>query len=500
MVANMAKEANSVILARVSSKAQEDEGYSLDSQLKLLQSYCSSKELNVIKVFRITETASKEQSRKIFHEMFDFIAKENIYHLVVEKTDRFTRNFRDAVAIDEWLEKDAQRRLHCVKENILLHKEAKSDVKFMWNIHVSVAKKYADNLREESMKGWAEKLAQGWMPAPPPPGYKTAIENGKKIHVPDERTKPLMQRAFQLYLEPSYSIMSICDELELMGITTRKGRYYHKSQVQHILTNPYYIGIIRFNGKEYPGAHEPIIDKDLFDKVQQKMRGKRPSRYQQHNPVFKNMITCNYCNRVVTWQLQKGHYYGTCQRSQEACKGRKLLREDVLEAEVSAMLKRLVSPAENVIDWVASAMREKYKGNIETNSRLVTSIQTQLNRVNRMDSNLYDDKLAGEVTQEKYDRKHTELLAERKQLEEQLAHVDQTLDQLLEQKLVLLELSQKAAELYPKKTPEQKRLIITKLFQKLTYTDEAVSVIYTNFSRAIAQNVLQTNNLLGGKI
>ena len=72
--------------------------------------------------------------------------------------------------------------------------------------------------------------------------------------------------------------------------------------------------------------------------------------------------------------------------------------------------------------------------------------------------------------------------------------------QLLEQKLVLLELSQKAAELYPKKTPEQKRLIITKLFQKLTYTDEAVSVIYTNFSRAIAQNVLQTNNLLGGKI
>src|SRR5665811_1482696 len=105
MVANMAKEANSVILARVSSKAQEDEGYSLDSQLKLLQSYCSSKELNVIKVFRITETASKEQSRKIFHEMFDFIAKENIYNLVVEKTDRFTRNFRDAVAIDEWLEK-----------------------------------------------------------------------------------------------------------------------------------------------------------------------------------------------------------------------------------------------------------------------------------------------------------------------------------------------------------------------------------------------------------
>jgi len=168
-------QSNTVILARVSSKAQEDEGYSLDAQLKLLYNYCESKGLNVVRTFKIAETASKEQSRKVFHEMLAYIGEEPIHHLAVEKTDRFTRNFRDAVAIDEWLEKDEDRRLHAVKENLLLHKNAKSDVKFMWNIHISVAKKYADNLREESMKGWAEKLAQGWRPAPPPPGYMTVI-------------------------------------------------------------------------------------------------------------------------------------------------------------------------------------------------------------------------------------------------------------------------------------------------------------------------------------
>ena len=46
----------------------------------------------------------------------------------------------------------------------------------MWNIHLAVAEKYTDNLREEAMKGWAEKLAQGWMPSRPPVGYKTMIE------------------------------------------------------------------------------------------------------------------------------------------------------------------------------------------------------------------------------------------------------------------------------------------------------------------------------------
>ena len=66
---------NTVILARVSSKAQEDEGYSLDAQLKLFYNYCDTKGLKVVKVFKIAETASKDQSRKVFHEMLTFIAK-----------------------------------------------------------------------------------------------------------------------------------------------------------------------------------------------------------------------------------------------------------------------------------------------------------------------------------------------------------------------------------------------------------------------------------------
>jgi len=134
----MKTKSNAVILARVSSKAQEDEGYSLDSQLKLLRSYCDNKKLNIIKEFRVSETASKDERRKTFKEMLSYIHKSRISHVAVEKTDRFTRNFSDAVAIDQWLENDDKRMLHMVKEGLMLHKNSKSDEKLMWNIYIDL--------------------------------------------------------------------------------------------------------------------------------------------------------------------------------------------------------------------------------------------------------------------------------------------------------------------------------------------------------------------------
>lgn len=90
------------------------------------------------------------------------------------------------------------------------------------------------------------------------------------------------------------------------------------------------------------------------------------------------------------------------------------------------------------------------------------------------------------------------MVTAKQELETRLSKIDTSLAEMLDKKLVLLELTQKAAELYTSKPPEQKRIIITKLFRRLEYHEGCVSVIYTNFSRAIAQNVKLTITLLGG--
>ncbi len=494
----MSQNSKAVILARVSSKGQEEEGYSLDSQVKLLQSYCVNKGLVVTKTFKITESASKATQRRTFKEAIAFIEDNKVKHLIIEKVDRHVRNLHDAVETHDWLLADENKQVHFVKDSLIMHKNSRSQEWLNWGIRVVMAKNYIDNLREEAMKGWAEKLAQGWLPAVPPPGYKTVVQNGKRIHIPDPVTKSIMQRMFRLYLNPSHSIATIREEMRLAGIVTRGGRPYSKSSVQNILMNPFYIGTNHFDGKDYPGAQEPIITKDLYRKVQLKMHKGRPIVYKKHNPIFKNLITCGGCKGVITWQRQKGRYYGACQRLSEACKGRSFLREDKVEELILRKLRKLVSPSPAIIDWVTQSMRDKHKDSIDSHEQAIASIQSQIGRISRMDDTLYDDKLSGDISAERYQEKHKELMEQKVEFERQLQQAERPVSQRLEQHLVILELSQKAANLYGQKTPEQKRLIITKLFTELTYDSDSVSVTYTNFARVIADKVQKTHEVLGG--
>ena len=108
-----------VIYARVSTKEQEREGFSIPAQLELLKNYADKNGIFVVKVFKESETA-KKAGRKAFNEMLNFIKEKNIKIILVEKTDRLYRNFKDYVTIDEI--KDIE--IHFVKEGVVLSEKA----------------------------------------------------------------------------------------------------------------------------------------------------------------------------------------------------------------------------------------------------------------------------------------------------------------------------------------------------------------------------------------
>lgn len=149
-----------IIYARVSSKEQEEEGFSIPSQPKLLREYAQKNRFEIVEEFVDVETA-KQAGRANFGQMVHFLKESpSVKAILVEKTDRLYRNFKDYVTIDE-----LGVEIHLVKEGEVLGPASRSHQKFIHGIRVLMAKNYIDNLSEEVRKGHAEKAEQGEYPS-----------------------------------------------------------------------------------------------------------------------------------------------------------------------------------------------------------------------------------------------------------------------------------------------------------------------------------------------
>ena len=150
-----------VIYARVSSREQEREGYSIQAQLKLLREYAQAHDFMVAHEFVDVETA-KVTGRKQFAEMVRFLGRQKGRRVVLaEKTDRLYRNFRDSVTLE-----DLDVEIHFPKEGSVVGKNAKSQANLIHGIHLVIARNYSENLREEVMKGMRQKAGTGGLSRP----------------------------------------------------------------------------------------------------------------------------------------------------------------------------------------------------------------------------------------------------------------------------------------------------------------------------------------------
>lgn len=488
-----------VIIARVSSKGQEEEGFSLEAQVKIDTTYCANAALRVAKIFKIAESASKSEQRKIFKEAMEYVAKHDIKHLVVEKVDRHVRNLHDAVDTYDWLMADEERRVHFVKDSLVMHQNSRSQEWLNWGIRVVMAKNYIDNLREETNKGTLEKLAQGWLPGTPPPGYMNVVRDGKKIQDLNPDKYKSMQRIFQLFLEPGQSIETIRHKMFEFGLTTSTGRMLSKDHAHKVLKNKFYIGIIQWNGKEYEGKQPHLISDELFYAVQAKMTRKTPEKYRKHNPVLKGVMVCEHCGKTITWQKQKGRLYGACQRKTPECKKQRFVREDAVMELIESKLDDLICPAPEVINWLTALLKQDFQLSVDNAEQAQKALDEHMTRIQRMDDMLYDDKLAGVITAERYQQKHDGFAIELKELEKQKGGISQKYEEKYMKGISEIELSQDAKRLFADASVsnDEKRSILTKLFASISLKDNIVSVTYTKLAQAIAQNSIQTREILG---
>lgn len=483
-----------ILFARVSSREQEETGYSLPSQEKLLREYSDKKEFRVAKCFSISESASGKSQRKIFNEMMVYAKKNNICVIICEKADRMTRNFKDMVDIDKWLDKDEKRQVHLVKDSLILHKNSRSQEKLNWGIRILFAKNYIDNLSEEVKKGQAEKIRQGWFPTTPPPGYKTIGEKGHKTITVEESITPLVVQMFKLYDTGNHSLKTLTEEVYKLGLRSTKGNKLSKSRVHKLLSNPFYIGRFLWKGEVYLAKHESIISKDLFDRVQVRMQSRTTPKYSTHSFLFKGKIRCVECGGVITWEVQKEHRYGHCNHYRN-CSQQTWSREWEIEDQILDVFDLLKIRNCRLRDWLRKALKDSHKDKVEYYNASLNELEKQRKQVDKRLNRLYDALLDEKIPDDVYNEKLIQYKEEKSLIVSQIKNHSTANENYLEKGAQLFDASQMAKEIYlNSKSIEKKRDLLSKIFTKMTIDEGELSYEYTPAYQILAKAVEKTNS------
>jgi site-specific DNA recombinase len=359
---------NALIYLRVSTKEQAakdetGEGYSIPAQREACLRHLAERGWNLAGEFTDAGESARTADRPMLKALLRQVAGGGIGAVVVHKIDRLSRSMEDHVAIRAAL-RHAGVQLISVTENI----EETASGRLVEGIHALMAEFYSANLAGEIRKGMTQKAKMGGWPTKAPIGYlnvreKTAGRDIATVRLDPERAL-LVREAFRLYATGEYSLPELQATMHAKGLTSpyarRPGAPVSVSKLAELLANPFYVGVVQWDGVRYPGQHKTLVPQSLFDRVQETIRARDIAgvRQRKHGHYLKGVLHCGECGRRLSLTLAKGRYlYFYClgQRgsARTGCRQPYVLADDA-EALVEDLYRRIQLPA----SWVSRLTEE----------------------------------------------------------------------------------------------------------------------------------------------
>jgi site-specific DNA recombinase len=473
-----------VIYARVSSREQKEEGYSIEAQLKLLRSYAQKNGFRVIGEFVDVQTA-KDPGRDKFDEMVKTLKSlKTCRTILVEKMDRLARNQEDMVLL-----KRLDLVIHHAKVGSVYSKDAKAQTKFMQDIELATSTYYSNNLSEEVIKGMTEKAAQGFYPGRAPFGYRNNRET-RNIE-PSAETSRIVKRAYELYATGQYSLKTLRKQLreEFEKAPTR-------SYLHYMLTKTHYVGLFEWRGVTYRGNYETFIGQELFDKVQSVIAGFNKPKYRNVEIPLRGRMTCKHCGCAMTGERKKGKYvYYHCTGYHGKCPT-PWFREAEIASKLGAVLENIRIPAEIAAQLNDSLQRDQERVQREFTARK-ERLEKDLDLTRRRQDQAYTDKLDGKITEEFWNRQMSELATNEQRIARQLEALTEPPDEKLLTVARTLELAQKAHSIYLAQDPVEQAKLLSLVLSNCAVDEVNVYPEYTIPFNLIAQRA-KTEDWLGG--
>lgn len=474
---------------RVSTTRQGEQGVSLQQQKESIERYAVYAGIEIVDWLEEQETAAK-QGRPVFLSMLKKLRKREAAGVVMHKIDRSARNLKDWAELGQLIDQGVE--VHFSNESVDLTSRGG---RLSADIQAVVAADYIRNLREEVKKGFYGRLRQGISPLPAPLGYLNPGPG--KAKTIDPEAGPIIREGFDLYATGRYSQEALTGELNRLGLRTRRGKPVTENVVSHILSNPFYMGIIRLrrSGQVFKGAHAALVSPQLFERVQGIIAGRSVRGPGIHQFEFSRFIKCESCGRSLIAERQKGIVYYRChvKGCPPTC-----VRQDAIRNAIANELKSLRLQLRE-ISWIEEFAAEKKLTATSTLDAEVKHLRLQASALDDRQNRLTDALIDGAIERADYEKRKAALLMERCTLEARIAAVEVGKSEQLADVEKKVELIKHAWLLHKEGLTSESRDLVTELTSNRSASGKTLTItLQTPLAQLVERHHLKTGGAVRG--
>lgn len=434
---------NVAIYIRLSREdGDKEESDSVGNQRKLLTEYVSRHDDFILYDIYIDDGYTGTNfNRPAFQKMIADIEAKKVNCVVVKDLSRFGRDYIDTGRYLERIFPELGVRFISVSDNIDSIKQAYDMLLPIKNIFNEQYARDISNKIQATVK--SKQKAGEFIGAFTSYGYKKSPVNKNKLVI-DEYASEVVKRIFAMYAQ-GIGKQSIAKQLNAEGILCpseykklngenykncnrlKTTSYWTYSTINTMLHNEMYIGNMiqgkkhqRMRGKQHKvdkenwvrveNTHEPIIDRDTWDKVRKLLSKKhRDIDLETNKNIFAGFIKCGDCGRSMMknfWRRADGSksysfYCGTYKRSGKDYCTPHTLPFQVLNDIVLGDLKAIIRNVENLQELIKKQSCTELKIKNSTNTELI-KVKAELERVKKLKKSIYEDYKDELISKEEY--------------------------------------------------------------------------------------------------
>ncbi len=339
------------LYARKSTEQDEMQALSIDSQIKEMAALAVRDGLQIVEVKRESHSAKETGQRPVFNEIIDDIITNKYDGLLTWATDRIARNAGDLGKVIDLMDAGVLREIRTFNQKFTNN----PNEKFLLMILGSQAKLENDNKRINVKRGLRTRAEMGLLPGVAPIGYLNDKRRDHKCEMTvDPYRSAIVKEMFEKSGYQRWSGRKIYAWLKEVGFTTRNNKPLSVSNVYTTLKNPFYCGMYEYprgSGNWYTGKHTPLISRELYEMVQQKLLEDHKPKHTEHNFTFTRMMVCGECGSGLTG-LEKTktlktdgstrtYVYYMCTKGKGLPCSNPYIREDRLIEQLSKMIDQI---------------------------------------------------------------------------------------------------------------------------------------------------------------